>query len=140
LALVAAGGTLALRSGSPVAPPEPVAEVLDAGLEEVPKLEALLDFSLEEPLDAGPALEPRQQLRQAPAGAGKVNVVTTHRGEPYWAQVRVDGIDRGRTPLLIELSAGRHLVRVDRIGFRPEERQIKIASGRLAVVRIALSK
>ncbi len=91
------------------------------------------------PADAGRPLE-RHPVVHHPLAAGRVNVLTTHRGEPYWAQVVVDGVPRGRTPLLLDLPPGKHLVRVDRTGFRTEERQIKVASGRLAVLRIALTQ
>ncbi|MHB8878437.1 MAG: protein kinase domain-containing protein, partial [Myxococcaceae bacterium] len=92
------------------------------------------------PPDAG-RMGKHPMVRHPPqGGTGKVNVVTTHAGEPYWALVLVDGVARGRSPLMLELPAGKHLVRVDRTGFRSVERQIKVASGRLAVVRITLSQ
>ncbi|MFZ5469675.1 MAG: protein kinase domain-containing protein [Myxococcota bacterium] len=89
--------------------------------------------------DAGPAVEPTPRKR-ARKGTGKLNVITTHRGEPYWAEVSINGVPKGRTPLLLELPVGKHKVRVDRMGFRSEERQIKVASGRPRVLRIALTQ
>jgi len=69
---------------------------------------------------------------------GKVNVITTFKGGPYWASILVNGQRRGTTPALLELPAGRHKLRLERAGFRPVERQIKVASGGSAVVRIEL--
>ncbi len=77
-------------------------------------------------------LHPRLDLH------GKLNVITTRAGEPYWAQVSIDGKPKGRTPLLLELPVGHYLVKVERPGFRSETREIRVASGRQAVVRIDL--
>lgn len=73
-----------------------------------------------------------------PAGFGKVNVVTTFKGGPYWASIQVNGENRGTTPVLLELPVGKHQIKVTRPGFRAIEKQIKVASGRSAVVRIEL--
>jgi serine/threonine-protein kinase len=73
-----------------------------------------------------------------PAGTGKVNVVTTFKGGPYWASIQVNGEARGTTPVLLELPVGKHQIKVQRPGFRTIEKQIKVASGRSAVVRIEL--
>ena len=74
-----------------------------------------------------------------PVVTGQLNVVTTYHGDAYWALVMVDGVRKGNTPLLIELPPGKHRVRLERSGFRPVERQIKIARGRSDVLRIELA-
>src|SRR5262249_52422384 len=74
-----------------------------------------------------------------PIVTGQLNVVTTYHGDAYWALVMVDGVRKGNTPLLIELPPGKHRVRLERSGFRPVERQIKIARGRSDVLRIELA-
>ncbi|MBI3181445.1 MAG: protein kinase [Myxococcales bacterium] len=71
---------------------------------------------------------------------GQLKVVTMHRGETFWAQLLVNGQVVGRTPLELDLPEGRHTVRVERAGFKTEEREIKVASGRQAVLRISLRK
>lgn len=76
--------------------------------------------------------------RSASHLVGSLNVITTLRGEPYWASVLIDGVHRGNTPLNVELSPGRHRVHLERAGFRPVDRQIKIASGRPGVLRVEL--
>jgi hypothetical protein len=68
-----------------------------------------------------------------------VNIVTTHGGDSYWAEVSIDGVVRGRTPLQLELPPGAHQLRVERPGFKPQSREIRIASGKSSVVRIDLS-
>jgi hypothetical protein len=57
----------------------------------------------------------------------------------FWSQVFVDGVDKGRTPLTLDLMPGKYQLRVERHGFRPQERQIIVASGKSIVVRIDLA-
>jgi eukaryotic-like serine/threonine-protein kinase len=70
---------------------------------------------------------------------GKLNVITMHAGEPYWAQVSLDGVAKGRTPLLLDLPAGRYQLRVERPGFRVEERRVLVTAGKPLVVNITLT-
>ena len=69
---------------------------------------------------------------------GRVNVLTTHAGEPYWAQVSIDGVPRGRTPLLLELPVGKYQLLIERSGFRSLSREIRVAGGRAVVVKLEL--
>ena len=71
---------------------------------------------------------------------GKLSVITTHDGELYWAQVLIDGVARGRTPLLLDLPTGRYQVRIERPGFKSQVREIRVALGKAAVVRIDLTQ
>ncbi len=71
-------------------------------------------------------------------GSGTLNLISTLQGEPYWASVSVDGILKGNTPLLLDLPAGKHRIRFERAGFRPVSKQVKIASGRMRVLRVEL--
>jgi len=52
--------------------------------------------------------------------------------------VSIDGVMRGRTPLLLDLPVGRYQVRVERTGFRPTMREVKIAGGKSVVVKVEL--
>jgi serine/threonine protein kinase len=105
-----------------------VSELLDAGEPDDD------DAGVDEPEDAGkPGLRPTYVKK-----VGRVNVVTTSGGEAYWAQVAVDGVPRGRTPLLLELPTGLHVVRVERPGFRVQSREIRVIPGRV-VVRFELT-
>ena len=69
-----------------------------------------------------------------------MNVLTNFKGEPYWAQVLIDGVSKGRTPLLLELPVAIYQVRVERPGFHTVQAQIRVAPGKVAVVRIDLTQ
>ncbi len=81
----------------------------------------------------------KAQKKLASVVPGQLNVVTTYQGDAYWAMVSVDGVRRGNTPLLLQLSPGSHRIRLERTGLKPVERQIKIAPGRSDVLRIQLA-
>jgi hypothetical protein len=106
-------------------------EEVDAGVEAVAVVED--DPPPEE--DAG-----RKAVRPVFAKKGKLSVITMLKGEPYWAQVLIDGVSKGRTPLLLDLPAGRYVVKVERPGFKSQTREIRVASGKAAVVRIDLTQ
>ncbi len=122
---------LDLSVGSPLGG-EALAEAPDAGEPEAPAPDAGTLAGVE------PEVEP---ARRAPARPrkGRVNIVTTHDGDTYWAQVSVDGVPRGRTPLLLDLPPGSHQIKVERPGFKSQSREIRVASGKSTVVRIDLS-
>lgn len=117
---------------------ELVAEAPDAGADDEPDagMLALVDLpdagEDEEEEDAGAGL-PRPKK-----GRGWLTVITTHKGEPFWAQVGIDGVDKGRTPLNLRLDQGTYKVRVERPGLKTVQRQIWVASGKRSVVRIEL--
>jgi serine/threonine-protein kinase len=160
LAVGAVGAIVALQPGEVVVVPPPlVLAVIDAGLPvvaEVPDAGAELEEDagavelVEATVDAGTELveapvidagtvaalpdPPKQPLKKR----GRVNVITTHAGEPYWAQVSIDGVPRGRTPLLIDLPVGPHQVRIERPGFRSQSRSIRVAGGGKIVVKLEL--
>jgi hypothetical protein len=91
------------------------------------------DAGASAPLDAGVRV-----ALNAGKKSGRLNVITTHGGEPWWAQVSIDGVPRGRTPLLLDLPVGKYQLRVERAGFRTQDREIKVASGKATVLRIDL--
>lgn len=122
----------AVRDAGPaiavVDPPDAATEEPDAGA-----------VAVVEPLDAGAAVDAGVRVVvNAGKKNGKLNVITTHGGEPWWAQVSIDGVPRGRTPILLDLPVGKYQLRVERAGFRTEEREIKVASGKSTVLRIDL--
>jgi serine/threonine-protein kinase len=122
------GGAVALVMGELLDAGEAVAapgdEAEDAGVEDAGAEAAVVEQR--------PAASPRARR------SGRVNVISTRDGEAWWAQVSVDGVPRGRTPLLLELPAGTHLVRVERPGFRVQSREIRVAPGKV-VVRFELT-
>ncbi len=70
---------------------------------------------------------------------GRVNVITTRGGEPYWAQVSIDGVARGRTPLLVELTPGRYTVRIERSGFKSMSRDVRVVAGKPVLLKLELT-
>lgn len=100
-------------------------------------------MALAQPVDAGASAR-EEDGGQAPdrrvvaRRPGRVNLVTTRDGEPWWAAVFIDEEPRGRTPLLLDLPPGRYALRVERAGFRTVRREIKVASGQATVLRIDL--
>lgn len=132
------GGQLAVVADAGPAPLV-LGETPDAG-EELAANEADAGETAEdEPVDGGAKVA--VHVKQHPKDErGKLNVVTTRGGEPYWAQVSIDGKPKGRTPLLLDLAPGKYSVRVERTGFRTETREIRVASGRQSMVRIDLEQ
>lgn len=94
--------------------------------------------SAQEPQETQQQQLPQEKKKLLPKGNGKLNVVSTYRGEPYWASVIVNGRKVGNTPVTLSLPSGKHVIRIERAGFRPVERRILVASGRSDVLRIAL--
>ncbi|MBL9037018.1 MAG: protein kinase [Archangium sp.] len=129
-------------------PDAAVTTSIDAGRERL-VLAADLDAGHDDhtPDDAGvevaavlaPDAGRRSPLVIAPRRKGRLNVVSTHAGEPYWATVSLDGVTKGRTPLLLDLAVGTYTLKVERAGFRAQEREIRIASGKSLMVRIDLT-
>jgi hypothetical protein len=77
-------------------------------------------------------LAPAGLLSQGSEGAVKVT------SEPSGAQVWIDDVHRGSTPLLVELPTGRHALRVEQAGYRPVIRYIQLAADRLAKQHVQL--
>jgi hypothetical protein len=99
-----------------------------------------LEETTSKPLTSPAKPKKARLAKKAPlTTTGQLNVVTTYHGDAYWALVVVDGVRKGNSPLLLELPPGKHKVRLERSGFRPVERQIKIARGRSDVLRIELA-
>ena len=110
----------------------------DAGEEEP---DAGLALAVTDVPDAGEEVDAgASAVVRRPRTPGELKVITRHRGEPFWAQVSIDGVDRGRTPLALDLPQGNYKLRVERAGFRPQQRQIWVASGKSIVVRIDLTQ
>ena len=65
-------------------------------------------------------------------------MLSARLGEPYWATVFIDGVAKGRTPLGLDLAAGRYVVRVERAGFRTQEKEVRVASGKSTSIRVDL--
>lgn len=93
-------------------------------------------------VDAGVVAEP--EVRVPPtkkrAGPSRVSFVALVNGTSSFADLFVDGKRRGETPLQLELSAGKHVVRLTRAGFLPEERVLQLGAGRSERVVVELRR
>lgn len=121
---------------------EDVEELVDAGAVEV-AVEEVVDAGVQvaEIEDAGTTLVETLPIKKQPLikKKGRVNVITTRGGEPYWAQVSIDGVSKGRTPLLLDLTPGRYAVRIERSGFKSVTRDVRVVAGKPVVVKFELT-
>jgi hypothetical protein len=129
-------GTAPLAAVRDAGPAIAVVDTPDASVEEP---DAGTAVAVVDPPDAGAPVDAGVRVVTNPGKRiGTLNVITTHAGEPWWAQVSIDGVPRGRTPLMLDLPVGKYQLRVERAGFRTEQREIKVASGKSTVLRIDL--
>jgi serine/threonine-protein kinase len=69
---------------------------------------------------------------------GTLKVATVLSGRPYPAAVEVDGVDRGETPVTLELVTGKHRVRVLRAGFQTTDKEVVISHRQTSTVKVDL--
>ena len=69
---------------------------------------------------------------------GELRVVTTLRGLTSSAQLFIDGKPEGNTPRSVQVPVGRHVVRVERAGFKPLERNAVVQANQVCLVRVEL--
>lgn len=77
---------------------------------------------------------------KSPIGKGKLKVVTTKKGKPFWSSVTVNGKREGVTPLMLDLPAGTYRIGLVRSGFNPIIRKVKIENGHMASVHEELTR
>jgi hypothetical protein len=91
---------------------------------------------LASPTGAGSAEVLESRRIAAPPSLGALKITT----RPPGAQVELDGIVVGVTPLaLADLTAGRHTVKVSRVGYRSVSREVEVIRGETVVLDLALS-
>jgi serine/threonine-protein kinase len=81
----------------------------------------------------------RQAPAAAAAGSGHLRVVTQFQGESTWANLMVDGIPRGAAPLMVEVPAGHHTVRIERAGFATVAREVDVKPGASALLTVEMN-
>jgi serine/threonine protein kinase len=81
----------------------------------------------------------RQAPAAASAGSGHLRVVTQFKGESTWANLMVDGIPRGAAPLMVEVPAGHHTVRIERAGFATVAREVDVKPGASALLTVEMN-
>lgn len=70
---------------------------------------------------------------------GELRVVTTVKGLTSGCSLFIDDKPMGSTPQSLNLPEGRHVVRIERQGFKPVEREVKITASQVTLVRVELS-
>ncbi len=95
--------------------------------------QAKLHASSADPAAEGPYKLARADLEAVPIG--DLQVVT----QPAGARVIIDGIPHGVAPARLELTGGRHIVRLERTGFYPTAELVEVTSRRETVYSIRLN-
>jgi serine/threonine-protein kinase len=70
--------------------------------------------------------------------SGELRVITTLKGLTTSAVLFVDGRKQGSTPSSLQVPSGRHMVRVERQGFKPVEKPAQVTANQVTLVRIEL--
>jgi serine/threonine-protein kinase len=70
--------------------------------------------------------------------SGELRVITTLKGLTTPATVFIDGRKHGTTPMSVQMPAGKHQVRVERQGFKSQEKSAVVTGGQVSLVRIEL--
>ena len=69
---------------------------------------------------------------------GVLKIVTLLGGRPAPANVTVDGVDRGKSPVTLELTAAQHTVRIERPGFQNIEQAVIVPNGGAKEMKVEL--
>ena len=125
--LVANQAPLAEKPAPPAEPPGPSTEPARATVR-----------TRQAPVPKAKRVARREPERSKSIDPGELRVITRSAGTPTWARVVVNGQHRGSTPIALDVAPGTHVVRVERDGFRPEERTVQVASGVRVVLRVDL--
>lgn len=67
-------------------------------------------------------------VAKLPPGLGTLRVVALVRGAPSQANVTVDGVARGPSPLVAAVLPGQHQVKVERVGFGATEKTVGVGA------------
>ncbi|HEY3451628.1 MAG TPA: serine/threonine-protein kinase [Myxococcales bacterium] len=94
------------------------------------------------PVEVRQPVESRRPVAPPPSSnklVGTLRIVTVLGGRPYAANVWVDGIDRGKSPVTLkDIPASGHVVKVHRPGFQTSEQTVFVTAGGLKVQRVEL--
>jgi len=71
--------------------------------------------------------------------SGELRVITTLKGLTTTATLFVDGRKQGTTPMSIQVPAGKHDVRVERQGYKPQAKVALVTANQVSLVRIELA-
>src|SRR5262249_53590013 len=79
----------------------------------------------------------RTEARRADAEALAMGTLEIE-AKPVGARIAIDGSPKGQTPARFELSAGKHLVRVERAGYFPSAVLVEVPGGKEGAHSVAL--
>jgi hypothetical protein len=71
-----------------------------------------------------------------PRSTGELRIITQLNGKNVSARVTVDGVDKGHTPIAVQLPLGKHDVTVQRPSSSPVARQVKVTGEKAQVLKI----
>ncbi len=71
--------------------------------------------------------------------SGELRVITTLKGLTTTATLFIDGRKQGTTPMSLQVPAGRHDVRVERQGYKPQMKTAQVTANQVSLVRIELA-
>jgi outer membrane biosynthesis protein TonB len=133
---------------APAPPPEPAPVVVAPPPPEVEEEPAPAPVPEEKETAAPPPRvegkdkpEPKTQRPPKPrtvAKSGELRVLTTAAGKSVVAKVLVDGVEKGHTPLVLQVAAGKHEVQVSRPKGAPVSRSVRVTGEKPLVLKIEL--
>ena len=135
-ALALASGAVALFGRPTPRSPAPQLEVVAPVL----RAEPMAPIPAPAPLAVVPPKDEHRPRMTRASARGKLRVVTHQGRDLTWANVTLDGIPQGSTPVDLSVSPGSHRVRVERPGFRTLERTVQVGEGRPTVVSLELRR
>ncbi|MBK7864737.1 MAG: serine/threonine protein kinase [Archangiaceae bacterium] len=71
--------------------------------------------------------------------SGELRVITTVKGLTTPAALYIDGRKQGSTPLSLQVPAGKHQVRVERAGYKPQEKTAMVIANQVSLCRMELA-
>jgi hypothetical protein len=84
------------------------------------------------------ALKSAAVAKAASNGPGQIRVVAKLNGASSWAWIEVNGSKIGTAPRVLSLPAGKHKVRATRDGFKTQEEEVVVTSGKPLLVEFNL--
>src|SRR2546430_16699109 len=85
-----------------------------------------------------PELPEREDPDQTMVEHGELRVITTVKGLTSGATLYLDLEKKGTTPVSIQVTAGKHMIRVERSGYKALEREIAVTANQVTPLRLEL--
>ncbi|MBI3183282.1 MAG: serine/threonine protein kinase [Myxococcales bacterium] len=85
------------------------------------------------------ASDPDKSKRSDPKRPGQIRVTAIVQGQPSWAWVNIDGTRKGSAPIKIDVEPGKHVVQLERQGFKTVVREVSVAPGEVKKIPVELA-